>query len=35
MAGVKAKQLAWFVALWLAGVAAVGALGVVVKWLLR
>ncbi len=30
----KAKQLAWFVGLWLAGVLAVGIVGLIIKlWL--
>lgn len=34
MAGAKVKQLAWFVGLWLAGVLAVGIVGLIIKlWL--
>lgn len=34
MAGIKAKQVAWFVGLWLAGVLAVSIVGLIIKlWL--
>ena len=34
MANTKARQIAWFVGLWMAGVLAVGIVGLVIKlWL--
>jgi preprotein translocase subunit Sss1 len=34
MPGEKARQIAWFVGLWLAGVLAVGVVGLIIKlWL--
>lgn len=34
MAGETVRRLAWFVGLWVAGVAAVGAVGLIIKlWL--
>jgi hypothetical protein len=29
---IRAKQLAWFVGLWAAGVAAVGAVAMLIRW---
>jgi hypothetical protein len=29
---LKAQQLAWFVGLWAAGVATVGAIGALIRW---
>jgi len=31
----RVSRLLWFMALWVAGVAAVGALALVARWLLR
>jgi hypothetical protein len=29
---IRARQLAWFVGLWAAGVASVGALAMLIRW---